>query len=150
MDREYVELFKAFRSATPNPTQQVTGWSKIPLPVQRRLARRGYFLKFFVCHPKDPIALECLRHLLLRENVIEFVRIPSINARLLHELGKEQNLFREDQARFALVANPKTQANIVLSHIRFLGSHYLRKLAQAREYNQVARDIAIKLLSRQK
>jgi len=67
-------------------------------------------LKVLNANLSEEPAFECLRNHLLRENVIEFVRISSINARLLHELGKEQNLFREDQARFTLVANPKTQA----------------------------------------
>jgi uncharacterized protein YeeX (DUF496 family) len=146
LDKEYVILFKKFSTSKPLPSQAVTGWGEVPLPVQRRLAKRGYFLNFFVCHPIDPIALECLSHLLIREDVIEFVRIASINAKLLSELSKEQKLFRDDIARYVLVANPKTQANVVLNHINHLKSYQLRKLAHSKESNRVAQSLAKNLL----
>jgi hypothetical protein len=148
LDKEYVELFESFQETGPKPSHKVKGWGNVPLPVQRRLARRGYFLDHFISHPKDIIALECLTHILKRKDPVEFAKNHSINSQLLHELAKEQNLFMGDDARYALVSNPKTHANIVLNHMRFLKYHQLKKLAQSKECNPLAQDIAKKLLSR--
>lgn len=150
LDREYVELFESFQKTGPKPSHKVKGWGNVPLPVQRRLARRGYFLEHFFSHPLDIIALECLTHILKRKDPVEFVKNHSINSQLLHELGKEQDLFLGDDARFALVSNPKTHTNVVLNHMNFLKFHHLRKLAQSKDSNPLAQDIAKKILSRRK
>jgi hypothetical protein len=120
----------------------------VPLPVQRRLARRGHFLSRFICHPIDGIALECLSYLVARENVIEFVKSPNINARLLAELAKEKRLFQRDDARLALVSNPRTPANVVLQHIPLLRGYQLRELQRSRDANSVARAYAQRQLTR--
>jgi hypothetical protein len=147
-DAEYVRRYRAFLQGSRLPEQAPEGWGQVPLPVQRRLARRGHFLAHFTCHPIDAIALECLRYITARENVTEFVRQPRINAALLRELARHKPLFRRDDARFALVANPKTPGNIVLQHIHHLSRLELADLARSRECNQVARSHAQKLLGR--
>ena len=40
--KKYIRLFKAFLASGRGPEQPIAGWSMVPLPVQRRLARRGH------------------------------------------------------------------------------------------------------------
>jgi hypothetical protein len=147
-DAEYARLFRAFLAGGKRQEQRADGFGLVPLPVQRRLARRGHFLPHFICHPVDRIALECLPYLQARESVLEFVRVPQINSRLIGELARERRLFRHDEARLALVANPKTPANVVLQNIHHLPSHALRELMRSRDANAVARNYAARLLGR--
>ena len=47
----------------------------VPLPIQRKLAREGRFLSYFVSHSNDRVARETLPHLLRLEDVTPFLRI---------------------------------------------------------------------------
>lgn len=147
-DSDYIARLTGFLATPPRMDQPVSGWGVVPLPVQRKLARRGQFLRHFVCHPVDRIALECFPHLVRMENVGEFVGLAAINSKLLGDLAKEKRLFTREEARLALVANPKTPAFVVLKHIGFLRKDNLRKLAESRDVNPVSRQCALKLLGR--
>ena len=148
LDQEYSSQFKAFASEQACMEQPVGNWSFVPLPVQRRLASRGFFLKFFATHPVDVIAMECLRHLLVMDSVMEYISNPSINGRLITELAKERRLFLREEAKYALVANPKTPTYVVLLHISYIRKDHLKKLSESREVNQFSRQFAAKLLER--
>jgi hypothetical protein len=148
LDADYVATLREFIARGTTRDQPIEGWSQIPLPIQRRVARLGYFLKHFISHPVDAIALECLAHLLALESVTDYVTNVAINARLLGELAKEKQLFLREDARYALVANPKTPTYIVRHHVRLLGRHSLRKLTDNRHCNQLARSIASLMLGR--
>lgn len=147
IDSEYLTLLKRFVSANAYADQPPLEMASIPLPVQRKLARNGYFLKFFVCHPIDRIALECFPHLVKLENIAPYLSMFAINTQLLLTLGKEKHLFQREDCRYALVANPKTPAHIVFNHLRMLRKDNLRKLAECRECNQVSRNHAAKMLN---
>jgi hypothetical protein len=147
-DSEYVALMRAFLSAPRSRDFPVEDWSTVPLAIQRRIARKGHFLRHFVCHPVDPIALECLPHLLKLENVAPYVSIFSINSRVIIELSRDRRLFQTEEARMALASNPKTPASVVVQYISFLRRDNLRRLSESHEGNQFARQFAIKLLAR--
>jgi hypothetical protein len=147
IDTEYLTLLKRFVSTNAYADQPPLEMASIPLPVQRKLARNGYFLKFFVCHPIDRIALECFPHLAKLENIAPYLSMFAINTQLLLTLGKEKHLFQREDCRYALVANPKTPAHIVFNHLRMLRKDNLRKLAECRECNQVSRNHAAKMLN---
>ncbi len=147
-DVEYAQRMKIFTASGTSADQPINGWRGVPLPVQRLLARRGYFLQHFACHPLDPIALECLPHILHSEDLCGFLQIYAINARLLTEVSKENRLFREEQARYLLVANPKTSSFVVARYVSYLRSDLLRKLAQSPEVNPYARQLAKRHLDR--
>jgi len=147
-DAEYIERLRGFLAGGAKREQPIEGWGIVPLPIQRRLARGGHFLRHFVCHPIDIVALECLPHLLHLDNVGTYVEIYSINAKLLIEISKEKRLFQREESRFALVSNPKTPAYVVLKHLGFLRKDSLRKLSESHECNQLSRNYAIKMLGR--
>jgi serine/threonine protein kinase len=147
-DADYVARVRRFLDEGPTRDQPIESWAAVPLPIQRRVARLGYFMKYFVCHPIDPIALECLAHLVVLQNVTDYVCVASINARLLAQLAKEKQLFLREDARYALAANPKTPAAIVHHYVRLLTRNSLRKLAETRQGNSLARTIAIHMLKK--
>jgi len=147
-EERYAQRLKEFLSAGVRRENPVEAWSAIPLPVQRLLARRGYFLRHFITHPSDPIALECLPHLVCLENVASYVAVPAINAHLLQELAKESRLFQWEEPRYALVANPKTPGFVLMKFLSVLRRDSLKRLSLSHEVNQLARQMAIKMLAR--
>lgn len=147
-DAEYVERAKAFMGGGVRKEREIEEWSTVPLPIQRRLARSGHFLRHFACHPVDQIAMECLPHILKLETGRPFADLTAINARLIGELAKEKRLFQNEDARLALVRNPKTPAYAVMKYIGFLRRDSMLKLAEAREGNTLAREYAKKMVGR--
>jgi hypothetical protein len=53
-----------------------------------------------------------------------------------------------DEARFALVGNPKCAPPVVLKYIGYLRKDFLKKLADSRECNALARNTAERMLAR--
>jgi hypothetical protein len=147
-DAEYSARLGGFLSEATRLEQPIAEWGGVPLPIQRKLARRGQYLRHFTCHPVDRIALETLPHLARMDGIAEFVAQAAINGKLLVEIAKERRLFGREEARMALCQNPKTPAFLVLKHIGFLRKDNLRKLAESREGNQLSRQYAQKLLHR--
>lgn len=147
-DSEYVSRIQAFRARPARPDEPVKAWGKVPLPIQRLLARRGHFQRHFSCHPIDPIALECLPHILFGEDVAGFLKLAGLNARLLGELAKEERLYQNENNKYLLVANPKTPPFIVAKHIGYLRGDSLNKLVCSHECNRFAHDYATRLLEK--
>jgi len=114
--------------------------------MQRRIARRGYFTRHFACHPIDPIALECLSHVMAVEDLTDYVADYAINARLLAELARERHRFQREETRLALVGNPKTPSTVVLHYVRLLRRESLRRLADSRQCHPIARTVAQRVL----
>lgn len=147
-DAQYVERFREFLARGVRKEQPIEGWGQVPLPIQRRLARAGHFIRHFACHPIEAIALECAPHIAALGNGMSFAVMPSINAKLLAAIAKEKHLWMTDEARFALVANPKTPPPIVLKYIGYLRRDLLTRLASSHECNSLARATAERMLAR--
>ncbi len=147
-DAEYLERAKSFFSRGVRKEMDMEEWSQVPLPIQRHLARAGHFTRHFACHPIDAIAMECLPHLMKMETGRPIAEMNAVNSRLLAELGKVRRLFLNDDARAALVRNPKTPAYIVMKYIGFVRRDALKKIAESREGNSFAREYAKKALKR--
>lgn len=147
-DQNYVDRFNRFLSSPKRQDMPVGGWGKVPLPIQRLLARRGHFAAHFACHPIDPIALECLSHILRCENVGKYLELYKINSKLLHEISKETRFFRDERSKLLLVSNPKTSQVTVARYISFLRNDHLNKVLNSRDGNQLARKYAERILKR--
>ena len=147
LENEYRHRVQTFSELPPATDQPIQGWSKVPLSVQRLLARRGLYLRHFCSHASDAVALECFPHLLLRrDEVVEFLKILTINARLLAQLAEEKHLYESDAAKFFLLANPRCPFHIIGKYMGYLTSESLTKLAQGYLYNTFARKQAERLL----
>lgn len=125
----------------------------IPLAVQRKLAREGHFVERFMTHPVDKVALETLPHLLRREDVARILRVPTIHRSVITELAKVRRLFRKDQARLALLQNPKTPANVARIYLPLLPHAQVQNLSRNKHISEdvraLAQTFAAKLVKRQ-
>ena len=145
-DAEYRQRLQTFAAAPGVAEQPIQAWSQVPLPVQRELARRGHFLRHFCCHQVDAVAVEVFPQLLRRDDIVEFLKILTINPRLLAQLAEEKQLFESDAAKFFLLANPRCPFHIIGKYMGYLTSESLTKLAQGYLYNNFARKQAERLL----
>lgn len=146
LDPDYRDRVAQFFKERKVGDQPVGDWHLVPLPIQRRIARLGHYLKYFICHPIDPIALETLPHVERAENIAEYIATVSINSRVLVDLSKNRALFQIERARFALVANPKTPPSVIASHLAYLRADLLRKLASSKDCNPYASQRAKEML----
>lgn len=125
----------------------------IPLAVQRKLAREGHFIERFMTHPVDKVALETLPHLMRREDVARILRVPTIHRSVITELAKVRRLFRKDQARLALLQNPKTPANVARIYLPLLPHAQVQNLSRNKHISEdvraLAQTFADKLIKRQ-
>lgn len=145
-DAEFRHRLQSFAEAPIAPEQPILAWSQVPLPVQRTLARRGLFVRHFCTHQADAVALECFPHLMRRPDVLEFLKIVNINARLMAQLAEEKQLYESDSAKFFLLANPRCPFHIIGKYMGYLTSESLTKLSQGFLYNNFARKQAERLL----
>lgn len=145
--RQRVEAFAAVVAEAPLVAEQpITIWPAVPLAVQRILAKRGLFLRHFCSHAVDAVALECFPHLMRREDTVEFLKILTINARLIAQLAEEKQLYESDSAKFFLIANPRCPYHIIGKYLGYLSSESLTKLTQGYLFNNFARKQAERLL----
>lgn len=145
--RQRVEAFAAVVAEAPLVAEQpITIWPAVPVAVQRILAKRGLFLRHFCSHAVDAVALECFPHLMRREDTVEFLKILTINARLIAQLAEEKQLYESDSAKFFLIANPRCPYHIIGKYLGYLSSESLTKLTQGYLFNNFARKQAERLL----
>jgi hypothetical protein len=145
-DPAYWHQVQAYTEAPPAADQPIVSFGQLPLPLQRTLARRGLFLRHFSCHPVDGVAAECFPHLVRHREVIEFLKAPSINTRLMAQLAEEKQLYESDAAKFFLIANPRCPYHIISKYLGYLSSESLAKLSQGYLYGSFARKAAERLL----
>jgi hypothetical protein len=94
-------------------TTRTPSFDRIPLTVQRLLAREGFHTLLFSRHPDAKIALETLRHLRAPGLIERALRQPDVNALLLSELARRDDLLTTRAARLALLGNPHTPLRVV-------------------------------------
>ena len=147
LDTEFAERFKTFQALGRAPDRRGNIWDSVPLPVQRLLARRGFFIDIFMSSVQDVIALECLPYIKQRRDGGRAVRQRSINGHLLTLLAKERSLFSEEEDRHNLVAHPKSNADIIHRYLYMLSPASLNKLLMSHECTVFAREAARRRLS---
>jgi len=133
--QESMRLLKAQKTRVGARNTRPPSFTGIPLTVQRKLARDGMYTQLFACHPEGKIALETLPFVNNPDRVSQVVRLPTINALLLGELAKRDELFRTRAARMSLLANPKTPLRTVYGYIPLMAGTDLRKLALSKDIN---------------
>ncbi|MBI1945248.1 MAG: serine/threonine protein kinase [Deltaproteobacteria bacterium] len=131
----YAEAVASFTAKGAVETRPLESLMDVPLPIQRKLAREGHFLNFFVSHQNERVAKETLPHLLRLEDITPFLRITTIHRVLLTELAKRKRFFRKDAAKLALLQNPKTPALVARAFVPVVPSEQLRLLATNRHIN---------------
>jgi len=115
---------------------------KIPLAVQRKLAREGCYLDFFVLHPDARIA-KTLRH--IRPHDIErIMRYRNINHALMLDIMSDRKYFKSDESVEVVLHNPKCNARFAQSYIPGRALSQLKRLSFDVNANAQVRHLALK------
>ncbi len=138
----YTAALDAFRDKGAQAAAPVDSLRDVPLPIQRRLARAGHFLSYFVCHPNERVALETVPHFLKREEIVGVLKLPKIHRAVLLQLVREERFFRKEEARIALLSNPKTPAFVARKYLAFLARAQLKAMSTNKAIGAEVRQLA--------
>jgi len=147
---DYDELLADFVAEGETETEALEQMRDIPLAIQRKVAREGHFLDHFVSHPNERVAREALPHLLRRDDVIRFLRVPTIHRSVLTELSRHRRFFRKQAARLALLQNPKTPGQVARIYLPLIAHEQIRLLAKNKHVGADVRGLARAYLERLK
>ena len=114
---------------------------RIPKGVQRRLAREGLYLEYFVLHPDSRIALETKSHI-NEGNVGKLLLYRGINMALLFKVARERHLFRTRQNTEVMLHHPKCPKDFARMSIGTFSFKELAKIAMNPNANRNVRDIS--------
>jgi len=143
-----IQLLKEQKRRVGEKPARSPSFDRIPLTVQRMLAREGLYTQLFARHPDAKIALETLRFLNSPDRAAQALKFPNINTMLLSELAKRDHLFRTRAARMALISNPHTPLRAVYGYVPLMNGEDLRRLATSRDVNPEITEYLTRLLQR--
>jgi len=143
-----IQLLKEQKRRVGEKAARSPSFDRIPLTVQRMLAREGFYTQLFARHPDAKIALETLRFLNSPDKAAQALKFPNINTMLLSELAKRDHLFRTRAARIALISNPHTPLRAVYGYVPLMNGEDLRRLATSRDVNPEISEYLARLLQR--
>ena len=149
-EARYAARVAEFTNAGSTETSPPDSFREVPLPIQRKLAREGWFLQYFVTHANERVAKETLPHLLRLEDVTRYLRVPTIHRAVIVGLCKRRRLLRKESARIALLHNPRTPAHAARAFVPLLSVEQLRQLTQDKAANAEVRNLASTFLARLK
>jgi hypothetical protein len=132
---QYVEILKAQKDEVGVRPARPPSFAGIPLTLQRKLAREGMHLMLFVRHPHAKVALETVRHINSAGRAQQVVELSNVNALVLVEIAKREELFRAAPARLALVGNPRTPLVAAQRYIPLLQVADLKRFASSHDVN---------------
>jgi serine/threonine protein kinase len=135
-----------FVAAGASPEVDPESMWGVPLPIQRRIAREGYFLPYFVAHPKEKVARETIPHLLRVEDVTPFLKLRTIHKAVLNELANHRRFFAREEARLLLLHHPKTTGRAASRYLPILGKAQLEHLVRDKNASPEVRNLAKKKL----
>jgi hypothetical protein len=144
--RRFEEYLDEFRRKIHARDAGVTEMIYVPLPVQRKLARDGYFVDFFICSVRDPIALETVPHALRRADVIRFFKSNLVNKSALQHMAEDKYVMREPSIRAAFCRNPKADPKQVRKVMPMIGVSEFKLIAEDRSVSHYARTFAKELI----
>lgn len=110
------------------PVRVPRGVSKLPLPIQRRLAKDGLYIPHFINHSHHLIALETFRFINLN-NIEAVLTSRGINSVLLSSLLEKEELFRKRHVVNLALNHPKCISRFALKYKHVLNNTELTKIA---------------------
>jgi hypothetical protein len=147
-EEQMCHLFRSFCSQPYLQDVDIAEMTHIPLPIQRKLAHDGYLPKYFVCNVRDVIALETVRHIERRPDVVTFFRLKRINPRALEKLADNKLLMSDYQVRSAFCHNPKANPVLIRTYLSTLTRREIKELSIDKNVNAYTRELAGKYLNR--
>ncbi len=112
---------------------------ELPLAVQRKLAREGHHIEYFVIHNNPFIASEASRYI-NTGNIDHFLTYPNINATLMNMLLHRRELFGNKSTIYAAIVHRKCTREFAMNHYKQLTPEEVKSLAINRDINPSVRE----------
>jgi hypothetical protein len=122
---------------------------ELPLAVQRKLAREGHHIEYFVIHSNPFIASEANRYI-NTGNIDRFLAYPNINGTLMKMLLRRGELFGKKSTVYAAIAHRKCTRKFAMNHYHQLTPEELKSLANNRDINPSVREFIKTKLQKKK
>jgi len=113
--------------------------NELPLAIQRKLAREGYHIEYFVIHNNPNIASEANRYI-ITGNIDRFLAYPNINGTLMKMILRREELFGKKSTLYAATAHRKCTLEFAMSHYHHLSLKDLKSLVDNPDINPSVRE----------
>lgn len=139
LEKDMDEL-KQERKVKGNPLTTIPkGLNKLPLPIQRRLAKEGRYVKFFISSNHHLIAKETYRYINLN-NIEQVLAARNINRVLLSLLFSNPDLFRKNSTIYRAINHPGCNLNFATKYARKLSKAELKRVSNNPNANTEVRN----------
>ncbi|MEM8996145.1 MAG: hypothetical protein AAGF23_15265 [Acidobacteriota bacterium] len=133
------------RAGSPQATDP-RALDRLPLPVQRHLAREGCYLTFFACHPNHLIAREVV-HYIHADNLSRFLKLPELNRQMLEEAMRRVDLGGKKELVVEVLTHSKCPMLFAGKHLPRLGRYELHRIVQSRStHSEVKRKAMLHMI----
>jgi len=148
--REIMKKLDQERVEKGNPSATLPeGIGRVPLAIQRRFAKEGLYLDFFVLHPDDRIARETLNYI----NAVTFERVilyRNINRALLAELLRRPEASAKRPILLLALHHPKCDPGFAARNMNRLSRQELEAIVRDAGASSEVRQRAQNLLKQKK
>jgi hypothetical protein len=120
---------------------------ELPLAIQRKLAREGHHIEYFVIHNNNFIAIEANRYI-NTGNIDRFLAYPNINGTLMKMLLHRGELFGKKSTVYAAIAHRKCTREFAMNYYHQLTGEDLKSLAKNLDINPSVREFIKSILKK--
>lgn len=149
LDRHWHRLEIARHKAGNPEATMPQGLDRLPLPIQRHLAREGCYLTYFACHANHLIAREVV-HFIHADNLERFLRLAEVNRQLLEEALRRVDLSSRRELIIEVLTHSKCPQIFAGRHLPRLASHELHRIIQAGSTHSEVKRKAMLLMIQQR
>jgi hypothetical protein len=137
-----------YREKRNRPLKTTPGFMhELPLAIQRKLAREGHHIEYFIIHTNPFIASEVNRYI-NSSNIDRFLVFQNINGTLMKMLLRRKELFAKKSTVYAAMSHRKCTREFAVNHYHQLSPEELRSLADNPNINPAVRDLIKSILQK--
>ncbi len=138
------------REKRKKPPKTTPGFMhELPLAIQRKLAREGHHIEYFVIHTNPFIASEVNRYI-NPYNIDRLLAYQNINGTLMKIILRRDELFAKKSTVYAAMAHRKCTREFAMTHYLQLIPEELKSLANNRDINPSVREFIRSRLQKNK
>lgn len=149
LDRHWHRLEIARHKAGNPEATLPQGLDRLPLPIQRHLAREGCYLTYFACHANHLIAREVV-HFIHADNLERFLRLTDVNRQLLEESLRRVDLTGRRELILEVLTHAKCPPIFAGRHLSRLTTQDLHHIVQAASTHSEVKRKAMLLMIQQR
>ncbi|MCG8462925.1 MAG: hypothetical protein MI919_42110 [Holophagales bacterium] len=148
-DRLFRQLEVARHKAGNPPASTPKSIDRLPLPVQRHLAREGTYLPYFACHANNLIAREVVPYL-SAENLGSYLELIELNRQMLEEALRRLDLRGRRKLIQRVLTHPKCPMIFASRHLPLLNHAELHRVVQSRSTHSEVKRKAVLMMIKKK